>query len=153
MEFLGQGLYLRHSCDLSRSHGNAGSLSHCAGLGIEPVPQCSLDATDSVAPQWALQRSHFGKMLTYQLDDRTARKSFSLLEALGQPQRRHLTLCPKVSFYFKKLFIIFCFLGPHLWHMKVPRPGVESELQLPAYTTVTATQDLSCICDLHHSSW
>ena len=36
--------------------------------------------------------------------------------------------------------------------MKVPRLGVKSELQLPAYTTATATQDLSCVCDLHHSS-
>ena len=26
------------------------------------------------------------------------------------------------------------------------------ELQLPAYTTATAKQDLSCVCDLHHSS-
>ena len=32
-------------------------------------------------------------------------------------------------------------LGPHLWHMEVPRLGVESELQLPAYTTATAMQD------------
>ena len=30
--------------------------------------------------------------------------------------------------------------------------GVESELQLPAYTTATATQDLSGIFDLHCSS-
>ena len=45
------------------------------------------------------------------------------------------------------------FLGPHLRHMEVPRLGVESELQLPAYTTATATWDLSCMCDLHHSSW
>ena len=37
--------------------------------------------------------------------------------------------------------------------MEVPRPGVELELQLPAYTTATATQDLSRACDLHHSSW
>ena len=36
--------------------------------------------------------------------------------------------------------------------MEVPRLGDESELQLPAYTTVTATADLSRICDLHHSS-
>ena len=36
--------------------------------------------------------------------------------------------------------------------MEIPRLGVESELQLPAYTTVTATQDPSRICDLHHSS-
>ena len=37
----------------------------------------------------------------------------------------------------------FCFLGPHLWHMEVPRLGVESELQLPAYATATATGDPS----------
>ena len=30
--------------------------------------------------------------------------------------------------------------------------GVESELQLLAYTTATATPDTSCVCDLHHSS-
>ena len=30
---------------------------------------------------------------------------------------------------------VFVFLGPHLRHMKVPRLGVTSELQLPAYTT------------------
>ena len=33
--------------------------------------------------------------------------------------------------------------------MEVPRLGVELELQLPAHAT--ATSDLSCICDLHHS--
>ena len=38
-------------------------------------------------------------------------------------------------------------------HKEVPRLGVQSELQLPAYATATATRDLSCICDLHHRSW
>ena len=33
--------------------------------------------------------------------------------------------------------------------MEVPRLGVESELQPPAYTTATAMLDPSCICDLH----
>ena len=47
---------------------------------------------------------------------------------------------------------LFLFLGPHLWHMKVPRLGAEPELQLLTYTTATATQDPSRICDLHHSS-
>ena len=37
--------------------------------------------------------------------------------------------------------------------MEVPRQGIELELQLPTYTTATATWDLSQICDLHHSSW
>ena len=36
--------------------------------------------------------------------------------------------------------------------MKVPWLGVESELQLLAYTTATATQDLSHVWDLYHSS-
>ena len=36
-------------------------------------------------------------------------------------------------------------------HMEVPRLGVELELQLPAYTTATATANLSSIRDLHCS--
>ena len=57
--------------------------------------------------------------------------------------------------YNRKL-LAFVFLrgqGLHLRHMEVPRLGVQSELLLPAYTTVTATPDLSRICDLHHSAW
>ena len=46
----------------------------------------------------------------------------------------------------------FAFLGPHLQHMEVPRLGVESELQLPAYAMATATWDPSHACSLHHSS-
>ena len=39
--------------------------------------------------------------------------------------------------------------------METLRLGFESELQLLAYATATATamQDLSSVCDLHHSSW
>ena len=33
--------------------------------------------------------------------------------------------------------------------MEVPRLGDELELQLPAYTTATATPDPSCVCDLY----
>ena len=36
--------------------------------------------------------------------------------------------------------------------MEVPRVGVESELQLLAYTTTTAMLDLSRVCDRHDSS-
>ena len=38
-------------------------------------------------------------------------------------------------------FFLFFFLGPHLWHMEVPRLRVKSELQLPAYTTATEMPD------------
>ena len=37
--------------------------------------------------------------------------------------------------------------------MEVPRLGVELEIQLPAYTTATATPDPSGVCELHQSSW
>ena len=52
--------------------------------------------------------------------------------------------------FFLLLLLFLSFLHPQ--HMEVPRRGVESTLQLPAYTTATATPDPSCICDLHHSS-
>ena len=55
---------------------------------------------------------------------------------------------PKHSSYL----FIFLLLGLHPRHMAVPRPGVKLELQLAAYTTATVTWDLSCVCDLHHSS-
>ena len=42
----------------------------------------------------------------------------------------------------------FFFLGPHLQHMEVPRLGFESELKLPAYTTIIAMWDPSHIWDL-----
>ena len=37
-------------------------------------------------------------------------------------------------------------------HMEVPRLGVESELQISACATATATQDLTRVFKLHHSS-
>ena len=50
-------------------------------------------------------------------------------------------------------FFFFVFLGPHPQCMEVPKLGVQSELQLPPYTTATAMPDPSLICDLRHSSW
>ena len=58
----------------------------------------------------------------------------------------------KLFIYLFIYFIFLPFLGPLPWHMEVPRLGVESELQLPDYTTATATQDPSRVCDVHHSS-
>ena len=45
---------------------------------------------------------------------------------------------------------IFFFLGPHPQHREVPRLGVKLELWLLTHTK--ATQDLSHVCDLRHSS-
>ena len=51
-----------------------------------------------------------------------------------------------------RCFFVF-FLGLHSRLMEVPRLGVESKLQLPAYATVTAMSDLSHVYDLPHISW
>ena len=59
---------------------------------------------------------------------------------------------PNEFLFFSFLFFFFFFLGPYQQHMEVPRLGVKSELQLPAYATATAMPDLSRICDLHHGN-
>ena len=46
-------------------------------------------------------------------------------------------------------FFLFLFTASPV-DMEVPRLGAESELEPPAYTTATATLDLSRIYDLHH---
>ena len=63
-------------------------------------------------------------------------------------------------YFFVFFFVFFCllllllllFLGPLPRHMEVPRLGVESELEPPAYARATATRDPSRVCNLLHSS-
>ena len=62
-------------------------------------------------------------------------------------------LCPFPLVFFIFIFLFFVFLGLHPQHMEIPRLGVQSDLQLPAYITVTTMWDLSRVFDLHHSSW
>ena len=49
------------------------------------------------------------------------------------------------------LFLFFPFRATPAAYGSFHRLGVAGELQLPAYTTVTATWDPSWICDLHCS--
>ena len=59
-----------------------------------------------------------------------------------------------MMFTFFFLFWVAPPIRPLAWelmHMEVPRPGVDSELQLQAYYTATATPDPSHICDLRSS--
>ena len=41
-----------------------------------------------------------------------------------------------VHLIYPFFFFFFAILGPHLPYMEVPRLGVQSELQLPAYATL-----------------
>ena len=52
LEFLGQGSDPSPRGNLRRSCGNAGSLTLCAKLGVEPVSQCSQNAAKPVTPRW-----------------------------------------------------------------------------------------------------
>ena len=62
---------------------------------------------------------------------------------------KNFKLLRSVSLFSIIILLFLSFLwGLHPWHVEVLRLGVESELQLLACTTVTATPDSSCICNL-----
>ena len=48
---------------------------------------------------------------------------------------------PQVFHYLLFFFFFFFFLGPRVQHMEFPRLVVESELQLAACTSATATRN------------
>lgn len=54
MELWVQGSDPSYSRELSYSCSDAGSLTHCAGVGIEPTSQHPQDPANPVAPQWEL---------------------------------------------------------------------------------------------------
>jgi len=56
--------------------------------------------------------------------------------------RHHLSPC---SHWATRHLNFFVFLGLHPQHMKVPRLGVQSELEPPVYATVPATSGPSCV--------
>ena len=66
-------------------------------------------------------------------------------------EKEHLIVTSKLLSFF---LVVTVFLGggANRQNMEVPRLGVKSELQLPAYTTATAIQDWSHGYDLHCSS-
>ena len=67
---------------------------------------------------------------------------------------RQLPVCRSWSLNYQrnvKMFFLFS-LGLHVWYMEVSRLGFWWK-QLLAYTTATAVQDLSRVCELCHSSW
>jgi len=62
---------------------------------------------------------------------------------MREPRETHIISKPisGKSGFFKFVFLFLPFRAAPMAY-EVPRLGVESELQLPAYTTATATRDL-----------
>jgi len=90
------------------------------------------------------------------------KKVFTDLLIIGEQQNwRVNTICQWSVMTFATGVLLFSFLPPsllsflrpHSQHMDVPRLGVKSELQLPAYTTATAMQDPNHTCHLHCRLW
>ena len=69
-----------------------------------------------------------------------------------QASERHSMIFFLIKLQSNDFYFIFLLFRPHPQHMEVPRLGVKSKLQLPAYTTASAMQDPSHTCDLYHGS-
>ena len=92
-----------------------------------------------VTLRWALVKKEGGRAKHRSPRSGGDAVSESLLES-GLPEAR-FTLLKEVSYSATGILFI-SFLGPRPRHVDVPRLGVESELQPPAYTRATATPDL-----------
>ena len=106
---------------------------------IKPPPVLDSPSHSSIlAAEKMLQ---FCNILGYRTDSISSRPSIPKFNAF-------------VSFFnflFFNSFFNFLFL-PFLGPLEVPRLGVSSELEPPAYARATATPDPSRVCDLHPSS-
>ena len=59
-------------------------------------------------------------------------------------------MCPVLQLLYLFIYLFLLFRAAPVAY-EVPRPGIESALQLLPYHTATATPDLSLVCDLHLS--
>ena len=141
----------------------------CCGCGIGLIGPLAWEPpyAKSVAPQKTKNKqtkilflslvssftSCYGNLVNEEVDfcQHVIMKIFKHAEKLEEFYSKHLYSPPR--FFFSSLFsFFFDFLGSYLWHMEVPRLGVQPELQLPACATATAMKDLSCVFELHQSS-
>ena len=62
-----------------------------------------------------------------------------------------MKICNHTSLYL----FIYCFLGPWVWHVEMPRLGQIGQIGTAAAGLCHSHSnvDLSCICDLHCSLW
>ena len=75
-------------------------------------------------------------------------------ESCSELQTTLLVNKPYLQSHCSSLCFLLALRSNHFfsWHMKVSRLGIESELQLLAYTIATAVRDPSHVWGLHHSS-
>ena len=67
-------------------------------------------------------------------------EAWTSLQVGNFPRTNHELSGQKMSPFFPKQFFFFVFVGPYLRHVQVPSLGVESELQLLAYTIATGSK-------------
>ena len=148
MRSWGWGSLDRYLCPCKKRERPENSLSSMLPLpcGGRAGQGCSKEV--AVCNPWSRFSLDTCWHLVLQLPASRTGRDESLLFKLSQLMGFGYSNLNEDTFYF-----IFCFLGLHLWHMEIPRLGVESELHLPVYAAATAMPDPSCICQLYHSSW
>ena len=120
------------------AHGNTGSLAHWTRPGIKPTSSWFLVGFVSSAPWRELPHVSFWIKVFICFE-------YISCTGIAGPYGSSVCVCVCVC--------VCVFLGLNSWHMEVPRPGVQLELQLLAYAPATAMPDPSHVCDLHPSSW
>ena len=127
------------SATYTTAHSNAGSLTRWVRSGIKPTSSWTLvdllllshDGNSVISDLWC----YYQNLLNTQMIACLSNKIFSI------------KVCTLLFFL---IFLLFRAAPSTYGSSQAKR--VKSELQLPAYTTATATRDLRHICNLHHSS-
>ena len=127
---------------------NTGSLTYCATARTSFSQQYHKVGIILWRKKWGLKeiKPFFGHRASELTDLEKSSKSFS------HQNLSSYSWCYIPHNMKQQTLIMLFWGGAHLRHIEVPRLRVKTELQLPAQTTATATQDLSCVCDLPHSS-
>ena len=127
------------------AHGNAGSLTYWVRPGIEPLSSFIEEKTVLGVLKICLGPATSVHQGEGTLVHSAVQKGVLFWNACFWSQIlnfSHSLICsPTCGHYDEFFFFFFFFLGPLMWHMEVPRLGVKSELQLPAYTIATATAE------------
>ena len=127
------------SCGVGHRHRRLGS---SVAVAVAQAGSCSSKSTPSLGPPYTEGTSLKSKKT--KTKNKTSGRKYT-----KHQQYINTEVVPK--FCVLGFFLFVCFFRAHLQHMEVPRLGVKSEIQLPAYTTATATQNLNHVCHLYHS--
>ena len=122
-------------------------------VAVEQVGRHSSNSTPSLGtsrccPRSKKKRKKEKKTKKYWRENNVFIFEFSLIHNTLCSYKYRIYVNMYLDIFISQFYFFFLFSGSLVWHMEVPRLGVKSLLQLPAYVTATATWDPGHICDL-----